>query len=219
VEQCIRAVPLENFPDAYRIHNVSHEWDNDTPCAAFDQLLLNLKELHLGTVDEDEQSRRLIQDLPAEFGTDGAACAGHQDDLIADQAPDSGLIKDHRRPAEQVLDLYWPQLSYFHKAFNRLVKRRNSVRRDPYFGCQSRDLAEPRSRSPRHGNNNFPQLRLPFGFTEEFGLSDYRDTMNALIPLQRIIIEKNDGLESQIRLVKELAGHGRSSFPGTHYGC
>jgi hypothetical protein len=27
---------------------------HSTACAAFDQLLLNLKELHLGTVDKDE---------------------------------------------------------------------------------------------------------------------------------------------------------------------
>lgn len=218
MEEGIRPMPLEDGPDTHGIADVGHQGYDDSSAAALDQLLLDLEDLDLGTFDQEEGPRRLGQDLAAELAPDGATCSGDGHDLIADQAPDSGLIECHGRAAQEILDLYGSELGHLHAACDQLVQGGHGVRGNSDLGRQARDLTEAGGRGGGHGDDHLPDLEPPLGLPHELRLSDDGDAVESLIPLHRIIVKEDDGLETEGRLVEDFADDRGPGIPGTHDG-
>ena len=75
------------------------------------QLLLDVVGIVFVDIHDDEAPGVVLDDLAAQLGADGAASARYQDGFPAQEIVHRGRVQPHRLPAQQVLDLDFPQLA------------------------------------------------------------------------------------------------------------
>lgn len=96
------------------------------------QFLLDLVGIVLIDIQDDQTLWIVPGHLPAQFTADGAAAAGDQHGFVLHIADDLIHIDLYGIPAQQILNLYLPQIGHVHISLDDLIHARQDL--DPAAG-------------------------------------------------------------------------------------
>ena len=81
--------------------------------------------MRFGTLEHDQSGWPVRKYLAAQFAADASAGPGHDYCSTLDHGTHRFMTNLHRRPAEKVVNVQWPQISNSDASGRQLIKRGN----------------------------------------------------------------------------------------------
>ncbi len=205
MEHDSRPVLLEHLAHLGPVARVREHGRSRMELALVDELALDLEQARLAVVHENEPRGAHARDLAAELGADGAACAGHENDLPGEIARDRLQIRVNGLAPEQILHLDRPDLAgEIEVSGDELVQGRQRVHR---HGFRARHRDDPLAHVARGGGNRDEQLVRAPASQERRELVRGAEDANAVEPevlLARVVVHEPDGRVAERRVAQHL---------------
>ena len=163
VEDHVRPVPAEHVLDPPAVTHVRHHRLQRQPGVRPPQFPVNVEQIVLRLVQDHEFLRLERHDLAAQFRTDRAPAARHQDDLVRQEVPDVLDVEADGLAAEDVVDVHLAQARHVRPPADEVGDARHDAE-DEFVAL--RDLDDPPQFRPRRLRNRDDQF---------FGLLPLRD--------------------------------------------
>ena len=109
-------------------------------------LIVDVEDAVLAVTQQHQFGGAQAGDLAAQFRADRPTGARHQHALAAHQRRHLRRVDLHRRAAQQILDLYFPELADTYPATNQLIQTRNDTRLYPGFAAKGDNLPDDHCR-------------------------------------------------------------------------
>ena len=182
-------------------------------------LQLQLDAVGIVFVDvQNDQLLRVVQGrLTAELAADGTASPGNQDHFVLDICPDLVHFQPDGIPAQQILDLHFPEHGYIHLLVHHLV---DAGQHQDLAGGLLADLQQFPAFVRRQGGNgddNLFYLVLFHHGRNVFLAPHYRDALKPGADLFWIIVDDAGNLPVQVLAVFHFPDHHEPAGSGPHH--
>ncbi len=165
---------------------------------------------------QHQLGRLAAQDLPAKLRADGAAAAGDQDALAAQQRSHGRGVGLHRVAAQQVLDPHIAQLVDADRAIQNLVHAGDDACPHARLVADAHDVADFHPRRGRHGDDHLARLVLLDHLRDGMAVAQHRHTVDAHVVLAQIVIQEAHWIQPQVRVALQLPHNHRAGVPRAH---
>ena len=220
----LRPVRFEDILDPLLVPHRSDQYFQIKVRIVLLQLQLYLIGIVLIDIDDDQLLRVMQGDLPADLASDGAAPAGHKDDLAADVSVDLFHMQVHRLPSQQVFDTDVPE----HGDVDLLVDHLVDARQHLDLACGI--LADFQQFPPllifqgRNGDDDLFDIVLLRHIRDGLFASHDGDSLQIRADLLPVIVNDAGHLAVQVLAVfhlahEHIAGCARAHHHGHHRLC
>ena len=192
------AIFLKDLEHAAAVADRADQRDQIQIGMCFFQLILDVIGIVLIDIEDDKLFGIVIGDLPAEFRADGAAAAGDQDDLAADEVEDLLHLRLDGLTPQQVLDRDGLQLVDSDFAADQLVETRQVLQLAVGLLADVQDIPAFFRGGTRDGQIDFVDLVLIGILQNGIPAADNRDVMNIAAPFVGIVVNDADNLFRRI---------------------
>ena len=155
------------------------------------QLLLQVVGVVLVNIKDNQLRRLLGHDLTAKLRTDGTAAARYQDDFVSDKGLDAVLVDLYGLPADQILQVDFPQILAHHSR-----QGRRDFRQNPHaaagIAAQLDEFALVGRLCRWNGDDNLFNFIFGSGAFDHLPVADDFDAAYVLVLFVRIVVDDAD---------------------------
>ncbi len=153
-------------------------------------------------------------DLAAEFGADGTAGAGDEDDFVFEVTGDFVQVDVYFFSAEQVFDLDGADLTDGDFAVDQFVDAGEGFNFDRQFAADAGKAANLGTGRGWNGDDDFINFVLFHDVRDVVAGAEYFDTVEGAALLGRIVVDEADGDAAAVVVFLHFGGYHGSCFPG-----